>query len=170
MLTIQEIEKCIRKANEVLYSIDNKYKPPIITDIKISKARSFFGQIRKKGDVYTLKISNMIDEADEQHRETLLMSVVIHELIHTCPKCFNHGYEFKYWCYKVNRRYPEYHIVTKTDGKEYGIKEDEKHARWYVECEKCHKHYNYERKPRVDLKRCHCKCGCRHLTLHQNFS
>ena len=50
-----------------------------------------------------------------QHGKTVLM----HELVHTLPKCFNHGMEFKAWARKINRLLPGYNVDTSCRGEEW---------------------------------------------------
>lgn len=50
-----------------------------------------------------------------QHGKTILM----HELVHTLPKCFNHGMEFKAWARKINRLLPGYNVDTSCRGEEW---------------------------------------------------
>lgn len=50
-----------------------------------------------------------------QHGKTILM----HELVHTLPKCFNHGMEFKTWARKINRLLPGYNVDTSCRGEEW---------------------------------------------------
>ena len=50
-----------------------------------------------------------------QHGKTILM----HELVHTLPNCFNHGMQFKAWARKINRLLPGYCVDTRCRGEEW---------------------------------------------------
>ena len=124
MLTINSIKSYLQVANDIMIENIVEYKPINFTNIKISKARTFLGKIcRKKNKItgnfdYSLRISGPIFESFkiEEAMEKQLISTLIHELIHTCPYCFNHGYEFKKNCHIINfNTNNKYHVSTRED-------------------------------------------------------
>lgn len=71
-----------------------------IEDVTINRrAKSRFGacKVKKKplgGRTYLLEISEEILECETK----LISSVIVHELLHTCNGCFNHGKKWKKYC------------------------------------------------------------------------
>lgn len=87
-----------------------------------SRAKSRWGRCRRReaysGTMYAIEISSELlkDEvSDKAAEETML-----HELIHTCKGCFNHGPEWKRIAEKVNRAYG-YNVKRVTSAEEKGI-------------------------------------------------
>lgn len=124
MITINEIKKHLVTANEIMINNIVEYKPIRFIDIKISKARTFLGKIcRVRNKItnnfeYKLRVSGPIFDSfkTEEAKEKQLISTLIHELIHTCPGCFNHGSVFKRNCYIINfNTHNKYHVSTRED-------------------------------------------------------
>lgn len=124
MITVNEVKRHLETANEIM--IDNicDYTPIKFTDIKISKARTFLGKICRTKNKYTnefeykLRVSGPIFDSfkTKEAMEKQLISTLVHELIHTCPRCFNHGTYFKQNCYIINfNTKNKYHISTRED-------------------------------------------------------
>ncbi len=60
---------------------------------------------------------------DEQNPVSALKETIIHELLHTCPGCMNHGERWKYYADRVNAAYG-YHIKATNSKEEKGIKDN----------------------------------------------
>lgn len=58
----------------------------------------------------------LLDDTDDD----ALMNTLLHEYLHTCPKCFNHGKEWKRYAKIVNDKY-HYNIQTRTSSEEKGL-------------------------------------------------
>ena len=94
-----------------------------IQDVKVNtRAQRRWGRCTRKltfdGYVFTIEISSRLLEdniSDEATNTTML-----HELIHTCNNCMNHGIEWKRIANKVNRVYG-YNIKRTTSDEEKGI-------------------------------------------------
>ena len=91
------------------------------------------------GAWYRIEIQpNMLADgiADRVPKNTLM-----HELIHTCPGCMNHGYEFQRRAEAVNRKLG-YNIHTTTNSESLeaaGVQLKRKSANYRIVCMKCGK-------------------------------
>lgn len=100
-----------------------------ITDVVVNtRAKRRWGQCKAKyvgrnvtGDpvyTYTINISSVL--LDERVPIEGLQNTIIHEIIHTCPGCLNHGLEWKRRADKV-RRELGYDIKRCNDSQEKGV-------------------------------------------------
>ena len=76
-----------------------------IDDIKVNtRAKTRFGACKVKKSTFerrfTIEISSEILDCDEK----VISETIIHELLHTCPGCFNHG---KKWKKRTKIRYAD---------------------------------------------------------------
>ena len=165
-VTERLVRQAIRNAHEVLRSVVNNYSEPFIKNIKITDATSYWAIIQKDKeyrDTYNLRVSrsfNLIP--DENRAQTRLEECIIHELIHTLPKCWNHGHYFQVYAHRVNVKYPEYRVQTQTSSSEVGIKElvVKKIPKYVSTCKKCGTTSNWYRKPKYDIHMYCCSvCG-----------
>ena len=102
------------------------------------RAKSRFGQCRRKNGVYTINISNeiLVDETPYN----AVMEVIIHEILHTCYNCMNHKAPWKEMANRVMYYYPEYSITRTTSYEKFGFKQEEinpKKENYVFVCEKC---------------------------------
>ena len=75
--------------------------------------RRYNGIVNSKASYsFIVRVSRrlLVNGSDNDVKNTL-----IHELIHTMPNCFDHGYHFKRMADKVNSAYSRYHI-SRTNG------------------------------------------------------
>ena len=70
--------------------------------------------------VYSIFFSTKFSTISEQEKKNVLM----HELIHTLPNCFNHKSEFKRMMNYVNAKLPEYNVTVRSKEKNDEDKED----------------------------------------------
>lgn len=172
-VTVESVKNAISNANEVVSSIVNNYAPPTIKEIKITNATSYWALIskdRKSHNTYSLRVSRVFNLiGNEERAQRRLEECMIHELVHTLPKCWNHGPYFQMYASKINQKFTQYHIQTNTSDQEAGIEEiPVKRAPKYLStCKKCGKVYNWFRKPKYDINLYCCSiCGGR-LTLDE---
>lgn len=107
---------------------------------------------------FTIEISTVLDGESDQ----VVKEIIIHELLHTCKDCFNHGKKWKRLAALVNSAY-EYHIKTYADREILNIEEKaEGKLRYEIRCTQCrHVGYRYKRSKMIvnpHLYRC-AKCG-----------
>ena len=109
-----------------------------------TRAKQRWGQCRKKGDKYSINISNRLlyDDIDDMATKTTVM----HELLHSCDNAMEHKHEWLRLANKVNRAYG-YNIKRCTSASEKMTDEQIKrynkpveHAKTYIcTCGKCGK-------------------------------
>ena len=150
-LTEKLIEQYIEDAKVIISRCYSSFVPPIIVKITISRARSYWAQIKHVHDnYYELRVSNVFNEISDEHLfHKRLMSCMIHELIHTMPSCWNHGKVFKKMAALINRYYPEFDVQTGTVGEAFGIQDDALVIRYIVKCANCGAESKYQRKPKI---------------------
>ena len=105
--------KNIYEVYEECKEICEAFQIPICKNINLkvnSRAKKRWGLCTLEcQDEYTIEISDrlLMDEVSEE----ATFNTMIHELLHTCPDCMNHGKEWKYWaniinintCYSIKR-------------------------------------------------------------------
>ena len=79
---------------------------------------------------FTISLNPKLENMSEQ----LIKDVLAHEIIHTAKGCFNHGYNFKNYMYRVNYSCKNYNVETKTKSKEW---EENKQYKYKLTCKKC---------------------------------
>lgn len=72
---------------------------------------------------------------------------IIHELIHTCPNCMNHGWEWKRRADRVNRMlgYSISRCATTSELEADGVEVKKPVYKYALECKECGKQYMYKR-------------------------
>ena len=70
-------------------------------------------------------------------KEDAVMETIIHEILHTCKGCMNHGREWKRLANIVYKK-TGYKITTTSPREKFGLsEEDEDVAKYVFVCEKC---------------------------------
>ncbi len=104
-----------------------------------STALSRWGQCQRfPNGTYAINISSRLLEENAPMES--LKSTIIHELLHTCPNCFNHGAAWKEYANKVNQYYG-YKVqradTTKDKNIEYILADQINNAKYVFKCKKC---------------------------------
>lgn len=82
---------------------------------------------------FWIEIATVLRDADDK----ALKQVILHELLHTCPGCFNHGTEWKRLADQVNQVYG-CQIQRVSRSAELGVAEEkEVKYKYRIRCEKC---------------------------------
>ncbi len=110
-----------------------------IKRVKVNtRAVSRWGRCKKVSyDMYEIEISAVLlqDDVDDKGAETTML----HELLHSCEGCMNHGAKWKALANKVNAAYG-YNIKRNTSSDEKGVKDNiVKKAKHKIVCQKCGK-------------------------------
>ena len=91
-----------------------------ITKVTINtRAKKRWGQCKQIGMCYEISISSMLIQDGVALMQ--LENTVIHEILHTCKGCMNHGETWKRLASKVNNAYG-YNIKRTTSAQEKGVK------------------------------------------------
>jgi len=109
---MRDLEYYGKKCMEILDALEIPYTAPEEWIVN-RRATRRYGQCRYHFGVYTINITYRL--LDERIPEEYLEDTIIHELIHTCPGCMNHGKLFHKYCDLVNDCYSCYHISTYVD-------------------------------------------------------
>lgn len=148
-----EFDKC----KSMLDTIEVPYDKSVTVSVN-TRAHSRFGQTRKKMGVYSINVN--VDLLDERNPVSALHNTIIHELLHTCPDCMNHGEPWKRWALRVNRKYGT-NIKRTSSVQEIGLEVfTQKKANWIVTCDKCRHEYIYQRAGKVVQHPEQFKCVC----------
>lgn len=127
------LEKCKQQLNELGIQYSNVLK---ITENK--KAKKRLRQCKNVSlGVYEIDISSVL--LDERVPEMTLRTTVMHELLHTCNGCMNHGALWKSNAEMVNHAY-SYHIKRAASVEERGIADvvrEVNKPKYVFECIQC---------------------------------
>ena len=129
----------------------------IIPSVRLNRrARTRFGCCIRRDGKYIIELSAQLAE---QGSEDAILQVLVHEVLHTCCGCSNHGARWKGYAQRMNDAYG-YHIRRTDNYSELGI-EDNRPVRYYVVCGKCGRSIpRMKRSPLVDHpERYRCACG-----------
>lgn len=139
-----------RWAEHVLISLDIPYCPP--AELRINtRARTRYGQCRKTPEGFSINISEVLLKNSSDLRA--LQTTLLHELLHTCPGCMNHGPLWQYYADKVNAA-TGLHISTTVDfSREYGLpdlrKEKTPVYRYLLYCPHCDQQWPYQKRSKA---------------------
>ena len=144
-----------------------------IVDITVNTRAKRWGQARRlPNGTYTININaNLVRDSVS---DKAIMDTLVHEVLHTCEGCMNHGARWKYYATIMNRAYG-YNIKRCTSAEEKGLNTSAQisSANYAIKCESCGHVYTYQRAGKaVQLIRnygynsgCRCACGSRKLVL-----
>lgn len=134
-----------------------------------SRAKKRWGLCSLNPDgTFTIQISNRL--LGDEIKEEATFNTMIHELLHTCPDCMNHGPKWKKWADIINKN-TVYNIKRTTSSAEKGIEAPVKTPKYTVTCTDCGREWFYNRAGTViqSIRRCRCPyCKTNHLTYEQN--
>lgn len=122
------------------------------------RAKKRWGQCRYKNGWYTINISACLLENSVPIES--LKDTIIHEILHTCEGCMNHGNNWKIQAEKVNRAYG-YNIKRCTSAEEKGIdvEQTEKYIKHKFICEDCGQVITRQRDSKFTKYYKHYTCG-----------
>lgn len=116
---------------------------PISNNISIKyngRIRKCWGYCRLENSQYEIDIMRLLGEDDTISSDTVI-SIILHELLHTCPNCMNHGKIWKSYKKLIENNY-DYKIYTKCNAKDLHIK-----PKYIVKCRKCGNKQKYVTRP-----------------------
>ncbi len=134
---MHDLQKAMRECQRELDALGIPYGN-VVGITKNSKARTRWGQCTKKPNgTYSIEISEIL--LDDTVPIKALKSTIMHELIHTCPRCFDHGTIWKHYANDVNKHYG-YDVKRANNANENGIDITNsviKNAKYVFKCNKC---------------------------------
>ena len=136
---MRNLQEYLEICKEELFNIGIEYGN--IIEIKAnSRARKRWGQCKGIPGGYSININVAL--LDERNDEQGLKETIIHELLHSCKGCMNHGENWKRLADKVNRYYG-YHIKRCSSSDEKGVLSETRQPvripeyRYAVQCSCC---------------------------------
>lgn len=131
-----------------------------ITEFKVNtRAIKRWGQCKRVPGGYSINISATL--LDERNDINGLKNTILHELLHSCEGCMNHGDKWKFVANKVNIAYG-YNIKRCSSSDEKGVDEDMRPVQYKYEvmCEKCGNVYKRSKMSNVVQHPERYRCGC----------
>jgi predicted SprT family Zn-dependent metalloprotease len=98
------VEKKLQKLKEEAIKICEDAKIPIDKTSKIkinTRAKKRYGLCSKKNGMYTIEISKFLFESTDEK----IMQTILHEYLHTCKNCLNHGKQWKQYADILNKKH-----------------------------------------------------------------
>lgn len=139
MITQTDLNSLFKELKEEVKDLV-PYSNKIDDNVRISKrAFRFLGRCTKNWlkDSYFITVSQPLLNTNNTK---LIKETLIHELIHTCKNCFNHGNNFKYFMYVVNNE-TDYNVTINSNNKEYAkqVENFRKNSKpkYKITCVKC---------------------------------
>ena len=138
----------------------------IHSEIQINKrAKSRFAACRKEKGLSGIRFTIEVGEAILQLEDVWnIKNILAHELLHTCPGCYNHGAKWKAYASIMNQTYG-YDIRTTSTYERLGLKEPEKkkNIKYVVICQKCGARIFRQKKSKLitHTGQYRCRCGGR---------
>ena len=140
---MKDLTELVMKCREML----DEQSVPYMKETPVSinhRATRRLGVCKLRSGNFSIEISAFIlgDSADED----TIKSTIIHEYLHTCPNCMNHGNTWKKWANVMTSAYKGIDITRTTRLEGTGIEKPEKAKTYCVVCEKCGKEITRSRK------------------------
>lgn len=142
---MKDLQKLFKECKEELDYIGIKYG--CIESITINtRAKKRWGQCKCtlnsqywENRIFSINISSRLLQDDIS--DNACKNTIMHEILHTCRGCMNHGEEWKRVSEIVNDCYAFYNIKRTTTAEEKGIKEEEdsKNYKYALRCKCCGK-------------------------------
>lgn len=169
---MKDLNYFIQLAKDDCDSLDIPYTN--VAEVKINyRAQSRWGQCTKicrTAPIYRIEISYKLVQDDVD--DMALMNTLIHEYLHTCPGCMNHGKLWKTYAERLNSAYG-YNIKRCTSADEKGIDEEvNRQYKFSIRCENCGSTSYYMKESKIvklvenETHTCQCgRCKGKNLTL-----
>lgn len=125
--------------------------------------------INPKTRTYKIELNKLLLEDSTTNQAA--KNTIMHEILHSCDDCMNHGDKWKALANKVNRAYPGYYNIKRTtSNEEKGIEATEKEYNYMLRCTKCGHLFGYYRisKAVKHPENYRCRCGGK-LETYNNF-
>lgn len=128
------------------------YPNNIYGKINTFKAIRTLGRCKKNSIYFQILLNEYMNGCTDQE----IKNTLAHELIHTCPYCFNHGKNFKFYAEFLNRKLG-YNIRTKSNCENF--RNNRPKPKYTLICKECGKEHHRYRKLQYHIDMYQCKCG-----------
>ena len=137
--TMRDLMEYASFCMEMLDEIAVPYSP--VEKFTVNTRASRWGLCSLRGGKYYIQIN--VTLLDDRNGEDGLINTLLHELLHTCPGCMNHGPNWKFYAEKVRRNYG-YDIKRTSDNEEKEVTTGNlnfkrREYKYFLYCEKCGK-------------------------------
>lgn len=124
-------------------------------NVTMIKGFSRWGTCKRIGDRYIISLNESLLESGDRKS---IMQTLVHEVLHTCKCCMNHGRLWKLYATRVNEKYG-YNVSRTTSASSLGVEVVK--AKYIVQCNGCGKNVLRQRMSRVvsNPEEYRCKCG-----------
>lgn len=122
-----------------------------------NRAVKRFGQCEKlMGNKYDYKIE--INAKLLNAKKEKIMNTIVHEILHTCKGCMNHGATWQKYASIMNDEF-DYDISRTTSYEKIGIERPK--PKYIVECKSCGNQFHRQKKSKLitDIHLYKCSCG-----------
>ena len=92
------LQDVLRQAKEIGIPVSDKIDPTVILN---TRAKKRYGRCILQNGTYTIEISAYLVDAGLR----TIHEVIVHEVLHTCPGCMNHGPLWKQYASMMTKRY-----------------------------------------------------------------
>lgn len=160
--TQQDVNILLKIGTGMLKSINIPVTKEIAPTVHLINSRKKYGICRHYGDgFYQICLSKYTLGSSPKS----IMSTILHELLHTCEDCDNHGLIWKRYAKRVNRHYN--YDIRRTGSNDHTLADRANligPTAVALVCEKCHEIHLVSKYSKFALypERCYCKiCGGR---------
>lgn len=127
-----------------------------------TRAKKRWGQCKRTPNGFIISVNAAL--LDERNDISGLKNTIIHEVLHTCEGCMNHGSEWKYYARKVNHAY-NYDIKRTSSADEKGVQEETREIaprqiNYIIKCADCGHEFKRTRMTAVVKNPHNYRCAC----------
>lgn len=150
--------ECVAEMRTINMDISNR-----ILEVKVNgRLRKAMGRCTHNwmNNTYMIEINPCMLADEVEVKQT--KGTIIHELLHTCPNCMNHDFEWLRRAHKVNKAFG-YNVKQYAEAnelKEANVKLKEDEYKYAIKCEKCGAQWKYKRWGKILSNPSMYKCGC----------
>ena len=154
----EKLTRALKQCEEQLDALGIHYGD--VSEIVVNtRAKKRYGQCRRRNGGYEINISAVL--LDDRVPDVTLRPTVMHELLHTCQGCMNHGAVWKGLAAKVNQTYG-YNVKRASSAEERGIADvvkENNQPKYVFVCENCGMEIHRYRKSNFTRNYTRYRCG-----------
>jgi predicted SprT family Zn-dependent metalloprotease len=147
VLEVKNLDKLYFECEKELRRINMDFSDKIVRVSVNGRLRTTLGVCNRdrRTGMFTIDINPALlaDNVDDME----VKDTIVHEMIHNCPGCFDHGYEWKRRADRVNRMLG-YHVsrtASRADMEAAGVEVKREEFKYALQCVKCGNQCKYKR-------------------------
>lgn len=162
---MRDLQKYAKECMAELDKLNIEYGNIIRFEIN-TRAKKRWGQCKKTPNGYIININ--VDLLDERNDVNGLKNTIIHEILHTCEGCMNHGKKWQMYASKVYKAYG-YNVKRVSSSEEKGCEYRRElnkkelivkaYPKYEVRCKCCGKSYFRSKRTKVIVNPENYRCG-----------